>query len=166
MDTTTPLLAHLAACERVVRDGEEVIPAWRITTADGIYLILTRFDHDKPEQSARLFGLMRGFMRWRQATAFIVGIEVWVGPEVRREGEEAICAIEVSRAGVQAVMKRIGREGVAATFGEVEPLSTDQIDPMFAALLPGKVEAMAPGEIEELAAIFSEGGELPAQRLS
>ena len=161
-----PLLAHLAGCERVVRDGAEVIPAWRITTGDGVYLVFTRFDHNEPAQADRLFGLMRDFMRWKQAVAFIVGIEVWVGPEVTREGEEAICAIEVSCAGVQAVMQRISRKGGAVALGEVERLSTDQIDPMFAALLPAKVEEMAPGEVEELEAIFGEGGELPAQRLS
>ena len=33
----------------IVRDGHEIVPAWRILTPDGDFVILTRFDPDKPD---------------------------------------------------------------------------------------------------------------------
>ena len=38
----------------IVRDGHEVVPAWRILAPDGDFLILTSFDPDQPEARARL----------------------------------------------------------------------------------------------------------------
>jgi hypothetical protein len=34
----------------IARDGQEVVPAWRILAPAGDFLILTQFDPDKPEQ--------------------------------------------------------------------------------------------------------------------
>jgi hypothetical protein len=42
--------------------GADVVPAWRINTPEGSYLVFTRFDHDKPEQRERLFVLISRFM--------------------------------------------------------------------------------------------------------
>ena len=38
------MLEQLAVGRRIVEDGEEVVPAWRITTPEGTFLIFTRFD--------------------------------------------------------------------------------------------------------------------------
>ena len=38
-----------------VRDGQEIVPTWRIIAPDGTYLILTRFDPDEPEQRERMW---------------------------------------------------------------------------------------------------------------
>ena len=51
------MLEQLVIARRIVEDGHEVAPAWRIATPDGSYLILTRFDPDKSEQLQRLLGL-------------------------------------------------------------------------------------------------------------
>jgi hypothetical protein len=48
-----PMLEQLAISRRIVTDGHEVVPAWRIETPDGAWLILTRFDPAKPGQSDR-----------------------------------------------------------------------------------------------------------------
>ena len=42
------MLEQLAISRRIVTDGHENVPAWRIETPDGAWLILTRFDPDKP----------------------------------------------------------------------------------------------------------------------
>jgi hypothetical protein len=47
MLTSSPLLGE------IVDDGEEVVPAWLITTPEGSYLILTRFGHNKEGQRER-----------------------------------------------------------------------------------------------------------------
>jgi hypothetical protein len=41
------MLEQLAISRRIVSDGHENVPAWRIETPEGAWLILTRFDPDK-----------------------------------------------------------------------------------------------------------------------
>jgi hypothetical protein len=166
MSVKSQLLEHLAACEKIARDGQEVIPAWRIAGAEAEFVVITRFDHDKPEQVERLMLLMKRFMVWKLATHFIIGMEAWLGAEKTREGDEAIFAIAVSREEPMGAMKRILRNGVAVEFGPLEWLAAEQIDRTFFELLPGRAEVLQPGEAEALEAIFGENGELPAVRLS
>ena len=84
------MLADLARALQIVQDGHEVVPAWRILAPDGDFVILTRFDPDKPEQRERAFALLPRFMAWKMATAFVLTAETWLGPERTRSGEEAI----------------------------------------------------------------------------
>ena len=63
------MLDQLAVARRIVEDGEEMMPAWRIETTDGAFLILTRFDTDKPAQRARAMTLIGRFMAWKMATS-------------------------------------------------------------------------------------------------
>jgi hypothetical protein len=72
---------------RIVSDGHEVVPAWRIGTPYGDWLILTRFDPDKPGQSDRALHLVKRFMAWRLAQSFVLAAETWLGSTVTRTGE-------------------------------------------------------------------------------
>jgi hypothetical protein len=56
------MLADLERGLSIARDGHEVVPAWRVLTPDGDFLILTRFDPDKPEQRERALALVPRFM--------------------------------------------------------------------------------------------------------
>jgi hypothetical protein len=47
------MLEQIAVARRVVEDGAEVIPAWRITTPEGSFLILTRFQTNPNSASVR-----------------------------------------------------------------------------------------------------------------
>ena len=67
MSLKDPMLQQLAIARRIVTDGHENVPAWRIETPDGAWLILTRFDPDKPGQSDRALHLVRRFMAWKFA---------------------------------------------------------------------------------------------------
>ena len=53
MSLATIMLEQLAVARRIVEDGKEMTPVWRIETTEGAFLVLTRFDTDKPEQRAR-----------------------------------------------------------------------------------------------------------------
>jgi hypothetical protein len=53
MQLKVAMLDQLAVARRIVTDGHQVVPAWHIRCADGDWLILTRFDHDKPGQRDR-----------------------------------------------------------------------------------------------------------------
>ena len=52
------MLEQLEISRRIVTDGHENLPAWRIETPDGAWLILTRFDPAKPGQSDRALYLV------------------------------------------------------------------------------------------------------------
>ena len=91
----------------IVRDGHEVVPAWRVLAPDGDFLILTRFDPDRPEQRERAFALVPRFMAWKLATGYVLTAETWLGPERTRSGEEAVLTIGVTRHERMAVIRRI-----------------------------------------------------------
>jgi hypothetical protein len=98
------MLADLERGLKIVRDGHEVVPAWRVLAPDGDFLILTSFDPDKPGQRERAFALVPRFMAWKLATGYVLTAETWLGPERTRSGEEAVLTIGVSH------HERIGRD--------------------------------------------------------
>jgi hypothetical protein len=153
---------HRDDCLAVVRDGHEVAPAWRIFTPNGDFLILTRFDPDKPEQRERAFALMPRFMAWKMATAFVLTAETWLGPERTRSREEAVLAVGVSRRERLAVIQRI-RRTPALSFAPPEWLPPDAIDDTLLRLLPSGVTTIMAEEAAMLAAVFGEDGEMPAR---
>lgn len=61
------ILTDLAVGLAIVRDGHEIVPAWRILTPEGTYRILTRFDPDKPDERERMLALLPASWRgsWR-----------------------------------------------------------------------------------------------------
>ena len=41
------------------------MPVWHISTPEGQFVILTRFDPDKPDQRERMLTLVPRFMAWK-----------------------------------------------------------------------------------------------------
>jgi hypothetical protein len=167
------MLEQLAISRRIVSDGHEVVPAWRVETPDGAWLILTRFDPAKPGQSERALYLVRRFMAWKFARAFVMTAETWldtkqtgvvIEPSATRE--EAVTAVGASGTERLAVLQRIRRKDAAVEFGPLEWLSPEQCDSLYWTLLPRREETVTAKEAAELAAIFAESGELPAQKLN
>ena len=121
------MLADLERGLAIVRDGHEIIPAWRILTTDGDFLVLTRFDPDHPDQCERMLALVPRFMAWKLATAFVLTAETWLGPQRTRSGEEAVLTIGVSHRERLGVIRRIRRTPSIA-FTPPEWLGADAID--------------------------------------
>ena len=159
------MLDQLATARRIVEDGAEVVPAWLITTPEGSYLILTRFDHNKEGQNERALHLITRFMTWKLATSFVMAAEFWLGPQMTRSGEEALLVVGVSRHERRTALQRI-RRSVPVNFGPVEWLEPDEVDQTFFNLLPEKASEITFEEIAELSAVFGEGGEMQAERVS
>jgi hypothetical protein len=159
------MLADLERGLAIVRNGHEIIPAWRILTPDGDFLILTRFDPDHPNQRERMLALVPRFMAWKLVTAFVLTAETWLGPQRTRSGEEAVLTIGVSRQQRLGVIRRIGRTPAIA-FAPAEWLAPDAIDEHYFRLLPVGQGAVTAEEAAMLANVFGEDGELPAQRLN
>jgi hypothetical protein len=159
------MLHDLAGALAIVRDGREVVPAWRILTPEGDFLILTRFDPDKPDQRERMLALVPRFMAWKLATAFVLTADTWLGPEWARSGEEAVLVIGVSRTERMSVIRRI-RRTPGLVFMPPEWLRPEALDENYFRLLPSGPSNVTTEEATMLAAMFGEGGELPARRLN
>ena len=78
------MLKDLARGLAMVRDGHEIVPTWHIIAPEGDFLILTRFDPDKPQQRDRMLTLVPLFMAWKMALAFVLTAETWLGPAALR----------------------------------------------------------------------------------
>lgn len=157
------MLEQLAVAKRVVTGGDEVIPAWRVMTADGDYLVLTRFDPDKEGQLDRALHLISRFMAWKLATGYVLSAETWLGPPGARSGQEAITAVGVTRGEIVGVLQRFRR--APFRFEKPEWLAADQVDSIHGELLPKRVETVTAGDAAMLTMLFGEDGEMPAHKL-
>jgi hypothetical protein len=161
MSLATIMLEQLAVARRIVENSEEVVPAWRITTPDGSFLILTRFATDKPEQREQAIRLISRFMAWKMATSFVLTAETWLGAD----GEDAMFIIGVSLHERLAVLQRIKR-GEDVSFSEPMWLARHHVDEQYFAMLPKGATEVSAEEEAELTRIFGKNGELRAERLS
>ncbi len=158
------MIDQIATARTIVEDGAQVIPSWRISTPEGNYLVLTRFDPDKPEQRERALLLISRFMTWKLATSFVLTAETSLGSGATHSDEEALLVIGVSRHERLGLLQRItGRD--PPSFGTPIWLMPDQVDETYVHLLPTGVSDIAVQEIAELSAIFGKDGEMAAERL-
>ena len=160
MSLASIMLEQLGVARRIVEDGNEVVPAWRITTPEGTFLIFTRFDSAKPEQRERALSLISRFMVWKMATSFVLTAETWVGAD----GEDALFIIGVSRHERLAALQRIKR-GDPITFSEPMWLAKHHVEDRYFEMLPRGETDLTAEEVAELARTFGKNGELPAERL-
>jgi hypothetical protein len=165
MSLATIMLELLAAARRILEDGHEMVPAWRIATTEGTFLILTRFDTDNVKQRERALFLIGRFMTWKLATSYVLTAETWLGPEGTRTGDEALLAVGVSRHERLAVLQRI-RRGDAVGFSEPEWLHPHQVDAQYFKMPPTGVTEISTEEAVELTRVFGKNGELRAERLN
>ena len=155
------MLDQLTVARRIVEDGQEVVPAWRVMTPESIFLIFTRFDTAKPQQREHAIALIGRFMAWKMATSFVLTAETWLGAD----GEDALFIIGVSHHERLAVLQRIKR-GNPVGFSEPMWLAKHHVDDRYFELLPRGETEISAEEAARLARIFGRNGELPAERLS
>jgi hypothetical protein len=165
MSLDTIMLHQLAIARQVIEGGYEMMPAWRIETSEGAFLIRTRVDPEKPEQREGALFLIGRFLVWKKATSYVLTAETWLGLEMMPTGDEALFTIGVSRHARLAVMQRI-RRGDAVGFSEAEWLRPSQFDLAYFKMLPTRATEVSATEDAELTRIFGKTGELPASRVS
>jgi hypothetical protein len=68
------LLEEMGMSEAIVRDGHEVIPRFRIFTADGDFVVLMPLSDNAAERQRRI-RLVGLFMAWKMATGFVISGE-------------------------------------------------------------------------------------------
>ena len=161
MSLATLMLDQLAVARRMIEDGQEVVPAWRIETPEGVFLILSPFDANRPETRDHRFFLISRFMVWKMATSFVFTAEPWLGAD----GEDALHIVGVSRHERLAVVQRI-KHDEDLSFSQPTWLARHQVEDRYVATLPRRQTEITPEEAAMLARVFGKNGELPAQRLS
>ena len=154
------MLDQLAIARRIIEDDQEVVPAWRIETPEGVFLILTPFDASKPENREQRIFLVSRFMAWKMATSFVFTAEPWLGAD----GEDALHIIGVSLHEQLAVVQRIKR-GDDVRFSQPMWLARHHVDDRYIAMLPRGQTEITAGEAAALEGVFGKNGELPAERL-
>jgi hypothetical protein len=164
MVLTDIMLEQLAVARGIVQAGRDLVPAWRIQTPEGPFLVLTKFDHDKPKQGARALHLLKRFMTWKMATSYVTTAQIWLGPDLTRKGPEALSVVGVSRNERRAAIQRVERKPLS--FGEVEWLQPQQVDYALFALLPETASSLTHVDIMELEIFFGPAGEFAATPLS
>ena len=159
MSLANIMLDQLAVARRIIEDGQEPVPAWRIETPDGVFLILARLDANKPDQREHALVLISRFMAWKMATSFVL-TEPWLGAD----GEDALLVIGVSHHERLAVVQRVRRhENVS--FSKPMWLAPHHVEERFTAVLPKGVTTITAEETAVLSRVFGENGELPATRV-
>jgi hypothetical protein len=149
------LLEELGVSEAIVRDGHEVIPRFRIFTADGDFVILLPLSEDTADRHRRI-QLVGHFMAWKMATSFVISGEL--------HAPDAISSFFVGR-GERAGLFRLIERGPPISFGEISPLGEGKVEAVLIALLPQREAAISSEEIAELERVFGDDGEMPAMRL-
>ena len=137
------------------------MPTWRIATPEGAFLILTRFDADKPGQrDIALFAVSR-FMTWKMAISFVLTGDTRLGAS----GDEALLTVGVSYHERLAVMQRV-RRGDADGFSDPMWLAPHHVDDRYFAMLPNGRTDITAAEEAELARLFGKHGVFRADRLN
>lgn len=165
MSLATLMLEQLGVARRIVENGHELLPTWRIETPEGTFLISTRFDTNKPEQREGPVFMVTRFMAWKLATSFVLTTETCLGAELVQASDEALFTIGVSHHERLAVLQRMKSDG-AVSFSQPMWLASHHIDGCYLKMLPGKRAEATAEEAAALERVFGKNGELPAERLN
>jgi hypothetical protein len=159
------MLDQLAVARRIIEDGHAVVPAWRIETPEGAFLIHTSFDSEKPEQRERAIFLVSRFMAWKLATGFVLTTKTLLAAELTRASDEALLAVGISAHERLAVMQRL-QPGDPLGFGQIMWFPAYHVEECYLKMLPGRRAEITAEEAVALSHTFSKSGEIPAARLS
>jgi hypothetical protein len=128
MDLSAEMLEEFAVSRRIVQDGSEVMPRFRIFAPDGEHVAFVQM-RESIEDRLSKFNTMRLFMIWKAGTGFIMASET-IEPK-------ALFVACVSRKENLIAVQMIHRDG-PVSFGAVQWYPPDLIDDAILKLLPPK----------------------------
>src|SRR5262245_51947282 len=155
MSLRSVILDELAASERIVRNGNEVVPRYHIGAPDGEYIIFAQVSDDLRQRERRM-QLIAGFMAWTFAQWFVLAGQL-VDPD-------AISECGISRDERIGALKEISRSPLS--FGEVQWFDSRSIGEEIIAMLAGETVALDAETLRQVVAAFGENGELEAKRVN
>ena len=139
------ILEELAFSQRVVREGHELVPRFRVLAPDGEHTIMVQLPDDIEERVGRL-RVVRAFLIWKAATSFVHSSEL-IEPD-------AITACAVTRDDVTGGLQRIRRKPLG--FEEVEWFGRESVGNDLLTLLPPKVMTLDQSDLEFIDKAFEE----------
>lgn len=143
------------AARLIIKVQDEIDWQFRIATPEGDYHLAITMPNDAARTEA--LHQVAVFMAWKRALAFTLAVET--------SEPDAVYALGIAageRHNGMARIKRTPKPWTAASFGAVEWLSADSIDPVLAKLLPVAPRPMTPKEVSGLQAWFGRAGKFPA----
>ena len=149
------LTKELRVSERIVCDGEKVVPRFRVLAPEGDWLILLPLPDEAIERQRRL-RLAAAFMALKLARAFVLSSELITF--------DALCSYWVSRDLKVGLLHRIMR-GPPVLFGGDEWLDGEGAGKDVVSLLPERETSLSAAMIGELKRVFGKGGEFEATLL-
>lgn len=149
------MIEELALSEKIVRDGHEVVPRFRVITPEGQWIVFVPLPDDLEERYRRM-QLVGAFMAWKMATGFVLCNEL-LEPD-------AICVAYVSRSERVLALRKISREPLS--FGEPLWFDGSAIGEEVLQLLPPREVEIDAKLAAELQRVFGAGGELEARRIN
>jgi hypothetical protein len=149
------LLEELAFSEKVIRDGHEVVPRFRVFSHEGEFCVLVPLP-DEEEGRAQALSLVATFMALKLASGFILACEL-IEPD-------ALMALAVSRNVAEGYVAPINREPLS--FGERQPVDAASAGPEILALLPGKETSIDATQLRELEEAVENGQFMQVTQIS
>lgn len=143
------------AARLIIKIQDEIDWQFRFATKQGDFHIAVTMAGNEADRRVVLEHL-RVFMDWKQALAFILATET-LDDFVYALGVTAHEALHC-----RVCIRREPRPWTAASFGEVEWLPPEAIEPELRALLPIGPRALTPREVSAMAQWFGRDGRFPA----
>ena len=140
------ILEELAFSQRIVRDGHEVVPRFRVLAPDGGHTVMVQLPDDLDARMERM-RVVRAFMIWKAATGFVHCSEL-IEPD-------AITACAVTRDDVTGGLQRIRRTPLG--FEEVEWFGRESVGDEVLQLLPPRMMTLDRRDLEFIDKAFEEG---------
>ena len=140
------IIEELAFSQRIIRDGHEVVPRFRVIAPDGQHTVMVQMPDDLAARTERLH-VVRAFMIWKAATGYVHSSEV-IDPD-------AIAAFAITGTDVTGGLQRIGRQPLS--FGEVEWFGRESIDEAWLQLLPPRMMTLVQSDLEFIDLAFRDG---------
>lgn len=143
------------AARLIIEVRDEIDLQLRIATPEGDHHLPLTLPDD-PAERARMLSLVGRLMAVKQAVAFVLAAEL-----AEPDGVHAIGVGPREIAACIARIRRHPRPWTTASFGPVEWLDRDAVDPAIMALLPRGRTAVSAAELAELRTWFGPAGRFP-----
>jgi hypothetical protein len=133
------LQRELELSERIMREGEAVVPRFRVETRYGTFAVFAPVAGNRRDR-IRNASLVKAFMMWKLAHWFVMSAEA--------RGPDGIVSVLIARNHRLAIRRGIRRTPLR--FSDPEWLDATSIDSKIATLLPDRCMSMSRRQYDQL----------------
>ena len=145
---------ELAFSRGIIQDGHELVPRFRIATAEeGEVTIFVQLPDDLQERFNRM-ALVKAYMKAKLASWFVMASEL--------QEPDAAMVVAVNRQGVTGAFQMINRKPLS--FGPVQFVDRDQVGDEIPSMLPNVIETLSAEEAREVERLIAHNAGLRLER--